>query len=102
MPASATADFEGGGLGVDSSSVAMIKLVKNGENGLYHALFELAQSISGHSDLEGLCLGLTRSLGPVIDIDYLGLVLYDHGQNVLRLHAITGISADAYLSLIHI
>jgi formate hydrogenlyase transcriptional activator len=99
MPTSATADFEGGGVGVDSSSVAMIKLVTNGENGLYHALFELAQSISGHSDLEGLCLGLTRSLGPVIDIDYLGLVLYDHGQNVLRLHAITGISADAYHSV---
>jgi formate hydrogenlyase transcriptional activator len=77
----------------------MIRLVKDGESGLYQALFELAQSISGHSDLEGLCRGLVRSLTPVIDLDYLGLVLYDHSQDLLRLHAITGMSADAYHSV---
>lgn len=79
--------------------VAMMKLVRDGESGLYQALFELAQSISGHTDLEGLCRGLARSLAPVVDLDYLGLVLYDRAQDVLRLHAITGISADAYHSV---
>jgi formate hydrogenlyase transcriptional activator len=72
----------------------MISLVKNGETGLYQALFELAQSISGHSDLQGLCQGLARSLKPVVDVDYLALVLFDRGQNVLRLHAITGMLID--------
>jgi GAF domain-containing protein len=84
---------------MDSLRVGMIKLVRNGENGLYHALFELAQSISGHSNLEDLCQGMARSLTPVVDLDYLGLILYDHSENVLRLHAITGISADAYHSV---
>ncbi|MCZ2080423.1 MAG: sigma 54-interacting transcriptional regulator [Bryobacterales bacterium] len=72
----------------------MSSVVRNGETRLYEALFQLAQSISGHDDLQGLCRGLATSLKPVIDVDYLGLALYDQPQHLLRLHAITGISVD--------
>ena len=76
----------------------MIGLVTDSENRLYEVLFGLAQAISGHSDLQGLCVALARCLRPVVDIDYLGLVLYDRDQDILRLHAITGVSVDVETS----
>ena len=71
----------------------MIGPVNSIENSLYRALFELTQSLSGHSDLQSLCDSLDRSLRQVIEFDYLGLALYDADQNVIRLHAATGIQA---------
>jgi formate hydrogenlyase transcriptional activator len=73
--------------------VVMIKPVDSIENSLYRSLFVLAQSLSGHSDLQSLCESLDRSLRQVIDFDYLGLALLDADQNVMRLHAATGIQA---------
>jgi formate hydrogenlyase transcriptional activator len=55
---------------------------------IYEALFELAQSISGHSDLDSLCKALYRSLKRVIKLDGIGLLLYDAPANVLRMHAL--------------
>ncbi len=55
---------------------------------VYEALFELAQSISGHSDLDSLCKALFRSLERVIKFDGLGLLLYDPASNALRVHAL--------------
>jgi formate hydrogenlyase transcriptional activator len=55
---------------------------------IYEALFELAQSISGHSDLDSLCNALFRSLKRVIKFDGLGLLLYDAACNALRMHAV--------------
>lgn len=72
----------------------MSSVVKNGEVNLYEALFQLAQSISGHEDLRDLCKGLATSLKPVVDVDYLGLVLYDQRRHLLRLGAITGVSDE--------
>jgi formate hydrogenlyase transcriptional activator len=69
----------------------MIRIVDSIENGLYRSLFELAQALSGHSDLQSLCDSLDHSLRQVIEFDYLGLALYDADQNLLRLHAATGI-----------
>ncbi len=68
----------------------MIDPVDTIENSRYRALFELAQSLSGHSDLQSLCESLDRSLREVIKFDYLGLALYDAVQNAMRLHAFTG------------
>jgi formate hydrogenlyase transcriptional activator len=54
---------------------------------IYEALFELAQSISGHSDLDSLCKALFRSLQRVIKFDGLALLLYDATYDSLRVHA---------------
>lgn len=69
-----------------------------GEKDLYRALFELAQSISGHSDLPGLCHGLARSLRPVVDLDHIGLVIYCHKQSVFRLHTLASVGPEAECS----
>lgn len=69
----------------------MIDSVDAIENSLYRALFQLAQSLSGHNDLQSLCESLDRSLRQVVEFDYLGLALYDADQNLIRLHAATGI-----------
>jgi formate hydrogenlyase transcriptional activator len=79
----------------------MIRSVDSIENGLYLSLFELAQSLSGHSDLQSLCESLDRSLRQVIEFDYLGLALYDADQNVMRLHAVTGVqTAESRMTVI--
>jgi formate hydrogenlyase transcriptional activator len=79
----------------------MIRPVDSIENSLYRSLFELAQSLSGHSDLQSLCESLDRSLRQVIEFDYLGLALYDADQNVMRLHAVTGIqTAESQMTVI--
>lgn len=67
----------------------MIKLVDRSENSVYRALFELAQSLAGHGDLQSLCDSLARSLCRVFEFDHLVLALYDAAQDVLRLRATT-------------
>jgi formate hydrogenlyase transcriptional activator len=57
---------------------------------IYKALFELSQSIAGHSDLETLCNSLVGSLRRVVSFDYLGLILHDPVHNLLRLNAVSG------------
>jgi formate hydrogenlyase transcriptional activator len=59
------------------------------ESEIYKALFDLSQSIAGHSDLETLCNSLGGALRRVVSFDYLGLVLHDPIHNQLRLHAIS-------------
>jgi formate hydrogenlyase transcriptional activator len=48
---------------------------------LYEALFELSQSISGHSDLQSLCRALSSSLRRVLDFDLLGLLIFNGASN---------------------
>ena len=57
---------------------------------LYKALFDLSQSIAGHSDLESLCNSVARALRRVVSFDFLALVLYDPVHDQLRLHAVSG------------
>ena len=52
---------------------------------LYEALFELSQSISGHSDLESLCRALSESLKRVVNFDTLGLVLFNTQSNTFQI-----------------
>lgn len=56
---------------------------------IYRALFDLSQSISGHSDLATLCDGLAVSLRRVVAFDFLSLVLHDAARDVLRVHAVS-------------
>jgi formate hydrogenlyase transcriptional activator len=68
----------------------MMKGVRHAESNLYQALFELARSISGHTDLDSLCCGLARSLQRIVAFDYLGLILYDPVRSRLWLRALNG------------
>jgi len=56
---------------------------------IYKALFDLSQSIAGHSDLETLCNSLAGSLRRVVSFDFLALVLHDPVHDRLRVHAIS-------------
>ena len=56
---------------------------------IYKALFDLSQSIGGHTDLETLCNSLAATLGRVISFDFLGLILHDAVHNTLRVHAVS-------------
>lgn len=56
---------------------------------IYKALFDLSQSIAGHSDLETLCNSLAGSLRRVVSFDFLALVLHDPVHDQLRLHAVS-------------
>jgi len=56
---------------------------------IYKALFDLSQSIAGHTDLETLCNSLAATLGRVISFDFLGLILHDAVHNTLRVHAVS-------------
>jgi formate hydrogenlyase transcriptional activator len=67
----------------------MIDAVGAPESEIYRAIFELSQSIAGHSDLKSLCDGLAGSLRRVVSFDYLGLVLKDPVHDELRLHAVS-------------
>ena len=55
---------------------------------IYKALFDLSQSIAGHTDLGTLCDSLAASLRSVISFDSLALVLYDPIHDRLRLQAV--------------
>ena len=84
--------------------IDMMGVVSHIETRIYHALFELTQSIAGHNDLDSLCSGLARSLRQVVDFDFLALALHDPAENVMRLHALATARAvpargDTVLSL---
>ncbi len=56
---------------------------------IYKALFDLSQSIAGHSDLETLCNSLAGSLRRVVSFDFMALALHDPVHDRLRLHAVS-------------
>ena len=57
---------------------------------LYKTLFDLSQSIAGHSDLGSLCNSLANALRRVVSFDFLALILHDPIHDRLRLHAVSG------------
>jgi formate hydrogenlyase transcriptional activator len=69
-------------------AIGTIMDVEIGDAELNRALFDLAQAISGHSDLEALCDALAASLRRVIRFDSLGLALHDTVRGELRVHAV--------------
>jgi len=56
---------------------------------IYKVLFDLSQSIAGHTDLETLADSLGASLKSVVSFDSLGVMLHDPLHDTLRLHAIS-------------
>ena len=67
----------------------MIGTVRVAESELYKVLFELAQAIAGHGDLESLCSNLAYSLRRVVSFDSLGLVLPNPASGLLQLRVVT-------------
>jgi formate hydrogenlyase transcriptional activator len=59
------------------------------DSDIYRAVFDLSQSIAGHSDLETLCNSLADALRRVVAFEGLGLVLHDPVSNQLRLHTVS-------------
>src|ERR1035441_359628 len=59
------------------------------DSDIYKALFDLSQSIAGHSDLETLCNSLAGALRRVVSFDFLALVLHDPVHDQLRVHAVS-------------
>ena len=58
------------------------------KSAIYQALFELSQSISGHSDLDGLCRALSESLKKVIHFDILRLLLFNAASRTLQIYGL--------------
>jgi formate hydrogenlyase transcriptional activator len=67
---------------------------------VYRALFDLSQSIAGHTDLETLCNSLATSLRHVVSFNSLGLMLHDPIHNELRLHAVSTDTAHEHKEIV--
>lgn len=52
----------------------------------YLTLLELSKAIASHRDLSGLFHDLACRLQSLVDFSHLGVLLYDHKRNVMRLH----------------
>ncbi len=63
--------------------------MRSPESEIYRALFDLSQSIAGHTDLETLCNSLAGSLRHVVSFDFLALILHDPVHDQLRVHAVS-------------
>jgi formate hydrogenlyase transcriptional activator len=67
----------------------MLSVNSQSDAEIYRALFTLAKSISGHTDLSDLCRGLAQSLQRVVAYEYFGLMLHDPALSVMKRHALT-------------
>ncbi len=54
----------------------------------YRALLEVAEAIYSHRDLHELFRNLAHRLPQVVDVNFVGLSLYDPERNVMRLHTL--------------
>ncbi len=54
----------------------------------YRTLVEVAEAISSHRDLDDLFQELARCLPRVVQVNFVGLSLYDPARNTMRLHTI--------------
>lgn len=54
----------------------------------YRTLVEVAEAISSHRDLDDLFRELARRLPRVVQVNFVGLSLYDPARNTMRLHTI--------------
>jgi formate hydrogenlyase transcriptional activator len=61
----------------------------------YQALLEVSESIAMHRDLNALFHDLAARLHPIIEFDFLSLVLHDDARDVMRLHILeTDLATD--------
>ena len=54
----------------------------------YEALLAVSEVISLQRDLSALLQDLVRHLRPVVDFDFIKLLLYDADKHVMRLHVL--------------
>jgi len=63
----------------------------------YRALLEVSESIALHRDLNALFHDLAGRLHPIIEFDFLSLVLHDDARDVMRLHILeTDLDTDVH------
>ncbi|MFZ0860647.1 MAG: sigma 54-interacting transcriptional regulator [Candidatus Sulfotelmatobacter sp.] len=67
----------------------------NALSGRYLALLEVSSAIASHRTLEELFTDLAHRLHPIIDFNYLSVLLYDSAQNVMRVHILESDGADS-------
>ncbi len=69
---------------MDASSVSVCTTMEE----RYRTLVEVAEAISSHRDLDDLFRELARCLPRVVQVNFVGLSLYDPARNTMRLHTI--------------
>jgi formate hydrogenlyase transcriptional activator len=62
--------------------------------GRYCALLQVAEAIGQHRDLTSLFRGLAKQLPSVVQFEFIGLMLHDQEQNVMRAHILRKDQAD--------
>ena len=60
----------------------------------YLALLEVSSAIASHRTLEELFTDLAHRLHPIIDFNYLSVLLYDPARNVMRVHILDSEGPD--------
>jgi GAF domain-containing protein len=66
----------------------MFGTVRSSPDDIREAVLALSRCIAGRDDLETLLSGVAQSLRRVVDFEYLGLMVYEHEGNRMRLHAL--------------
>src|ERR1700676_4569356 len=61
----------------------------------YRALLEVSSAITSHRTLEELFSDLAHRLHPIIDFNYLSVLLYDSARNVMRVHILDSEGPDS-------
>ena len=64
-------------------------------SGRYLALLEVASAIASHRTLEELFTDLAHRLHPIIEFNYLSVLLYDSARNVMRVHILDSDGPDS-------
>jgi formate hydrogenlyase transcriptional activator len=64
-------------------------------SGRYRALLEVSSAIVAHRTLEELFTDLAHRLRPIIDFNYLSVLLYDSARNVMRVHILDSEGPDS-------
>ncbi|HEY3973103.1 MAG TPA: sigma 54-interacting transcriptional regulator [Candidatus Sulfotelmatobacter sp.] len=63
-------------------------------SGRYLALLEVSAAIAAHRTLEGLFNDVALRLHPIIDFNYLSVLLYDSARDVMRVHILQSDGPD--------
>jgi formate hydrogenlyase transcriptional activator len=66
----------------------MMTLVAVSESEIYRALFNVAESISGHSTLDSLLEGLSGALHQVVQFEHIAIILYSPEKGLAAIHAL--------------
>src|SRR5580704_14096722 len=61
----------------------------------YRALLEVSSAITSHRTLEELFSDLAHRLHPIVDFNYLSVLLYDSARNVMRVHILESDGTDS-------